>query len=322
MSKLKSKVKRNFYYYDLKLFKEVNGKRRIIKKHESIYYKVFADLDQIQKDVLKGKESIDKLEVFTDAGDKIYILTDKVKNNEPIEFRLILCRNDALPYVESKGLLEFLTKYLPKDFSLAEVTHCVIFPKYNVMGAEYNFSGARAGAIKNYLPQVSGGLIDYVYCANKLSGDALKKLRSGETFSLFSISVKNNSDAMSQLMSHMSVFALPLKGPEELDTFEVVLKRRKSKNKKGFECPIDLDQLGDFISNNHDDIKSFKVSQGTIQNDAIDLLSDKLVRHGAVTKTVNKTISSKEAYHEIKTFFDTTIRGANKKDEEDIEDID
>ena len=63
-----------------------------------------------------------------------------------------------------------------------------------------------------------------------------------------------------------------------------------------------------FIRNYRDDIKLLKVSQGAIQNDAIDLLHDKLVKVSSVTKTINRTIDSKQAYHEIKTFFDTDIR--------------
>lgn len=265
-----------------------------------MYYEAFAYILNVQKEVEAGKRKQEDIEVFVDNG-------DKVESGFPIEFRLVLCREDALPYVEDKGLLKFLSEYLPKNFLLAEVTHCVIFPEYNIMGAEYNFSGARATAIRAYLPRIYSK-IEYVYCANRLDDNVLNKLRADEKFSLFSISVKNGSGAMTELMNKRSIFGLPFVDIPDVDVFEVTLKRRKSKRHGGFDCPIPVEDINDFIKNYREDIKSFKVSQRAIQTDAIDLLHDKLVQVSQMTKTINKIIDSKEAYREIKTFFDTAIK--------------
>ena len=174
------------------------------------------------------------------------------------------------------------------------------------MGAEYNFSGARPTAIKPYLPRLYNK-IDYVYCANKLDGNVFSKLKNGETFSLFSLSVKNDSAAMTHLMNETSLFRLPFTKISDVDVFEISLKRRKTKSHDGFDSPIPIDDMDEFIREYREDIKSFKVSQGSIQRDKIDLLYDKLVKTSEITKTVNKTVDSDEAYKIIKDFFNTTV---------------
>lgn len=308
MAKQKGKVPRNFYYYDLSLLNfDSNGNLHKVKDSVIMYYEIFQYIFNLRKEIENGNEKQEKLEVSIDSGDKVYIIVDKAEEKKPIEFRLVLCRSDALPYVESNGLLDFLTKYLPENFSLAEITHCVIFPEYNIMGAEFNFSGARATSIKAYLPRVYDK-VDYVYCAHRLNSKAIEKLRKGEGFSLFQMGIRNDSQAMQYLMEEKSIFSLPFSKIPEVDTFEILLKRRKGKKSVGFDSPIPIELMDDFIKNYRDDIKSFKVSQGAIQNDVVDLLHDKLVKTSSVTKTVNKTINSKEAYHEIKTFFDTVVR--------------
>lgn len=308
MKKEKGKIPRSFYYYDIALYNyDENGNLKGIKNFADVYYESFQYITKIRTEIEKGNAQKEELEVSIDNGDRVYIIVDNVEKGKPIEFRLVLCRSDALPYVENNGLLDFLTKYLPKNFSLAEITHCVIFPEQNIMGAEFNFSGARATSIKTYLPRICDK-IDYVYCANRLNSKVIERLRKGEGFSLFQMGIKNDSAAMQHLMDKKSIFALPFTNIPEVDTFEITLKRRKSKKNAGFESPIPIEEIDDFIKDYRDDIKSLKVSQGAIQSDAIDLLHDKLVKISSVTKTVNKTIDSKQAYHEIKTFYDTVVK--------------
>lgn len=120
--------------------------------------------------------------------------------------------------------------------------------------------------------------------------------------------VKNDSKAMTELMNKQSIFGLPFAKISDVDVFEISLKRRKTKSHKGFDSPIPIDNMDDFIHEYREDIKSFKVSQGAIQDDCIDLLHDKLVKTCQITKIVNKTIDSTEAYNVIKDFFDTTVK--------------
>lgn len=309
MSNKKGKILRNFYYYDIFLMKHINDRLINIDNQEEIFFEIFNYIKDKQEKIEKKILKPDEITVSIDNGDKIYILVDKIKNGSPIEFRLILCRADALPLVENNGLLGFLTDYLPKNFTLAEITHCVIFPQYNIMGAEYNFSGARPTAIKPYLPKLYHG-IDYVYCNNKLDGNVFNKLKYGETLSLFTLSIKNDSAAMTHLMNEISLFRLPFTNISSVDVFEISLKRRKSKTHDGFNSPIPLEDMDKFIREYREDIKSFKISQGSIQKDKIDLLYDKLVKTSEITRTINKTVDSGEAYKIIKDFFDTTIKPA------------
>lgn len=307
MANRKGKTTRSFYYYDLLLMKNQNSKYIKIEDQEKSFYDIFKTIKGKQDKIKNGVSKSEELEVSIDNGDKIYVIVDRIEDNCPIEFRLVLCRANALPLVENNGLLNFLTDYLPKDFTLAEITHCIIFPKYNIMGAEYNFSGARATAIKAYLPIIYPK-VDHVYCANKIDEKVIDKLKKGETFSLFSLSIKNDSEAMSELMNKRSIFQLPFVNIPDVDVFEITLKRRKSKLHEGFDSPIPIDEIDNFIRDYREDIRGFKVSQGTIQNDCIDLLYDKLVKVCEVTKTVNKTIDSKAAYRIIEDFFNSTVR--------------
>lgn len=306
MSNKKDIVTRSFYYYDINLFKYKSKNLVRIDNQEANFYKIFNQIKNIQKAIKKGTASSDKIEVNIDNGDKIYIIVDCIEIDKPIEFRLVLCRADALPLVENKGILNFLTDYLPKNFTLAEITHCVIFPDHCIMGAEYNFSGARATAIRDYLPKISPE-IDYVYCANKLDDKVMTKLRKNEKLSLFEISIKNNPETMKKMMNQQSIFRLPFTPINDVDVYQIVLKRKKSKAHPGFDSPIPIGEIDEFIREYREDIKNFKISQGAIQKDKIDLLSDKLVKKCEMTKTVNKTIVSEDAYNIIKDFFDTTV---------------
>lgn len=306
MSNKKDTVTRSFYYYDISLLKYKFKNLVRIDNQEANFYKIFNQIKNIQKEIKNGTTSSDKIEVNIDNGDKIYIIVDYIEKDKPIEFRLVLCRADALPLVENKGILNFLTDYLPKNFTLAEITHCVIFPDCGIMGAEYNFSGARPTAIREYLPKFSPE-IDYVYCANKLDDKVITKLRKNEKLSLFELSIKNNPEVMKKMMNQQSIFRLPFMPINDVDVYQIVLKRKKSKAHPGFDSPIPIEEIDEFIRKYREDIKNFKISQGAIQKDKIDLLSDKLVKKCKMTKTVNKTILSEDAYNIIKDFFDTTI---------------
>ena len=126
MSNKKDTVTRSFYYYDISLLKYKFKNLVRIDNQEANFYKIFNQIKNIQKEIKNGTTSSDKIEVNIDNGDKIYIIVDYIEKDKPIEFRLVLCRADALPLVENKGILNFLTDYLPKNFTLAAIV--VVFP--------------------------------------------------------------------------------------------------------------------------------------------------------------------------------------------------
>ena len=304
-------IKRSFYYYDLNLMKHQKdnfNKATLLRvKHQKEeYYAIFEYLKKLQES--EEKDDGAKLIADMEGGDKLYIIVDELEREKPIKFRLVWCRADAMPFIETNGQLSLITDYLNTDFTLAEVTHCVIFPESGIMEAEFNFNGARATAIRWYLPRVYNK-IDYVSCKDRLNGDAIKKLAEGETFSLFKLVVQNSEEMLAELAKKKSVFCIAAGGvPAEVDTYEITLKRRKTKRKRGFDSPIPIDEMEEFIKDNRDFIKSFEVSQGSIMKDCINLLEDKLVTTKEFVRSIKKTIDSQKAYEIIVDYYEGTVK--------------
>ncbi|MEQ2680508.1 hypothetical protein AAAU98_27715 [Enterocloster citroniae] len=304
-------IKRSFYYYNVALLrsqKDETGKSSLtsMKNQKNIFYKMFDFLKSLQE----SEDDADRKKLIADmaGGDKLYIIVDFVEKEKPIRFRLVWCRADAMPFIEENGVLSLITDYLENDFTLAEITHCVIFPESGIMGAEFNFSGARATSIRWYLPRVYEK-ISYVSCKDRLNADAIKKLSTGVPFSLFKLTVQNSPEVLTKLAAKKSVFLIAASGmPSEVDTYEVTLKRRKTKRKRGFDSPIPIDEMENFIRENRDFIKSFEVSQGSIMKDSVNLLEDKLVTTQEIIPTLKKVIDSKEAYKIIIDYYEEAVK--------------
>lgn len=296
-------VKRNFYYYDLITYgydASTNSFNQIFNGPK-LLYTIFDDI--------KKNQGVDGLRerniVKTELGDEIFILVDKCEVDNPIEFRIVLCRKDALPYVEENGILRFLTDYLPKDFSLAEITHCVIYPDYYIMGAEYNYAGARSSALTEYLQKITKGLI-MVSCLSKISNDAFSKIKDNKSYSLFTLSIKNNSLAFKDTLKNISIFSAIDSEMTSFDYVEVSFKRRKGKKKEGFEPPITKSEMEELILVYRDDLEKFEISQEAYK-DKIDILNNKFVHRTKLLISANKTINSDDAYKEIRLFFEQTV---------------
>ena len=308
---MSKKITRSFYYYDVALLqriKEASGKTSLtkMKKQKEMFYKTFNFIKSLQDS--KSKDDKNKLIANLEDGDKLYIIVDSLEQDSPIKFRLVWCRADAMPFIEENGVLSFITDYLKNDFTLAEITHCVIFPETGIMGAEFNFSGARATSIRWYLPRVYDK-IEYASCKDKINADAIKQLTKGVTFSLFKLVVQNSPKILTELAKKKSVFLIAAGGiPSEVDTYEVTLKRRKTKRKRGFDSPIPIEEMEEFIRENRDFIKSFAVSQGSITKDNINLLNDKLVTTKELIPTNNKVIDSKEVYDIIINYYEAEVK--------------
>lgn len=310
----KDKVNRSIYYYDVAAYKNLENNKGMtrIKKQSDVIIKCFETIDQLNKnlaketDKLKRVQILQKLEQNTINGDRIYILVDNIdKDSGIIRFRIILCRLDALPYIEQGGQLTNIGSVIEGDFNIAEITHCVLFTKYGVMGAEFNFNGARPSAISFYLPNFDQKIAHFS-CKGKMRKDAFEKLIDNGEYSLFELGVKNSPEMRRILRDDMGMIQAFTQDIPDVDVYEVVLKRRKTSKKKGFQLPIEIEKMKDFVDNNREQIQKFRVSQGTYK-DSIDLLSDKLVCKSEFVLTENRSIDSESIYGLTENYFDDVV---------------
>ncbi len=313
MKKRKSSVERSIYYYDI-VIENINNTTNTlcnVANPSETLLNAFEKIKRINRELNKAKPEdrrniLRKIEYSTEYGDKIYIEVDSIdKKSGRIRFKIILCRMDALPYIEQDGKLTSLTKMVKGDFNIAEVTHCILFTKEMVMGAEFNFNGARPSAISFYLPTITK-MMDRVSCSGKMRRDVFERIVETEGLSLFEICVKNTSTMRKILRDNMGILGTFLNSIENVDTYEIAIKRRVSKKKEGFLSPASVRELENIVKQNREDIKSFKISQAAYK-DAIDLLSDKLVKKQEFILTENKTIDSTEMFGAINNFFDAVV---------------
>lgn len=296
-----STIQRSLYYYDLYAsYTDIVSKSPI---HSYQYISDFlSDLYNQQSQTTNFK----RYAQVTRNNNNFFVIVDTVEESY-IEFRIVLCRLDALPFIEKNGALEQLGDYIDADQNIAEITHCVYFPKYGVMGAEYNFSGCRPTTIAEYI-MLSKNNSHFISCQAKLNFDAYNKVIANKEYSLFDFAVKSNSDAYNKVLAQKSIFKAIREDVPDADTIEVVLKKRKtSKNKfSGFTPPLALEEIMELLKNYRDDIKRFNVSQDTF-SEKVDLLSDKLVTKVTMVRTNKRTIDSDAMYKEIRRFFNSTV---------------
>jgi hypothetical protein len=302
-----SEINRSIYYYDLYTRNKIGDTDKY--DYSSKLIKQFLMNLKEKQDIANDYEAFLKP---TRNGNNEFLIVDNI-NDGHIRFRIVLCKNDALPFIEKKGNLETLGSYIDSDQSIAEITHCIYFYEYGILGAEYNASGARATSIVDYLHQfeLTEGLIT---CRHKLNFDAYTKLIDDEEFTLFDFAVKSNSDAYNNVLANKSIFSSIQKTIPEADTFEVVLKKKKTKKNKfsGFLLPFTKDETKKLLENYREDLVKFKVSQDSI-TDSIDLLSDKFVNKVTLVRTAERTIDSTDMYSKIQSYFDGSVAQYCKK---------
>lgn len=323
----KNTINRSIYYYDVAAFENLENNKGMtrIKDQSDVIIKCFEAIDQLNKnleretDQLKRAQILQILEQNTVNGDKLYLLVDNIdKNSGIIRFRIILCRLDALPFIEQSGQLTNIVSIIDGDFNIAEITHCVMFTKYGVMGAEFNFNGARPSAIACYLPKFNQKMVHFS-CVGKMRKDAFERLIDEKECSLFELGVKNSPEMRKILRDDMGMVQAFTQDIPEIDTYEIVLKRRITKKKKGFILPVKVEKMREFVSNNIEQIEKFKVSQGTYK-DSIDLLSDKIVCKSEFVLTENRSIDSESIYGITENYFDAVvIKDCREENEEENE---
>lgn len=219
-----------------------------------------------------------------------------------------MCRKDALPFVEQDGKLEMLDQYLGANQNIAEITHCIYYPETKIMGAEYNASGARATSVGNYL-RVFNSDECLITCRAKYNYEAYNKIIAGEELSLFDFEVRTNSAAYTNVLANKSIFKVFQNTYPESDTFEVVLRKKKTKKNKfaGFASPLDMDEIKDLLQLYKEDIKKFKISQGK-SSEKIDLLSDKFMSKVSVVRTSQRIIDSNDIYAKINAYYLSDVK--------------
>lgn len=282
MAKEKSTVSRSIYYYNAIMYhRDSKGNLQHSNKVDSIIKNVFSEIKKMQLD------------------------NDNDSENR-IDFRIVLSRRDIIPFVEKNGKLESLTNYIGKNQNIAEITHGVYFKGYGVFGIEYNFNGARSSAIPQYFMEQSS-VIEYMQLSNILNMDAYLKLNTKKDYSLFDMTIRNNSILHNKLMERTSIFTVNEKF-DEVETYEVILRKRKTKKNgyKGFNLPMSYDLLEEILTENREDIEKFRVSQDKMSKN-IDLLSDKFVNKVTFVKEKNRAIDSKNMYGNISSYFELVV---------------
>ena len=316
MAKKNGEIERSIHFFDVTMQRLGTGKEEAFVAYKNQQQKaisVFEYLQNIDKQIKKETRKAERLallqeiEYKTETGDKLYIKTDKIdKDKKYIEFRLVLCRPDAFPYIEKQGELESIVGLVKGDFNIAEVTHCVLFYEKGIMGGEYNFNGARPSAVAAYINSVCDQ-VDRFVCTPKMQKDVFDKIAEDKEYSLFQLKVKNTPTMRVVLRDNMGFVGSMLDQIDDLDSYEIVLRRRTGKRKKGFQPLMSKKQMQEFIEHNSEDIEKFKINQG-VYSDPVNLLNDRMVTKKKFVVTKQKNIDSASMYGAIENYYECSVK--------------
>ncbi len=316
MTKKKGTIERSIHYFDITLQRlgKENEESFVLYKHQSnktlSVFKYFKELNKKldkEKSRYKRLDLLDEMEYTTENGDKLYVQVDDINEEQGnIFFRLVLCRPNAFPYIEKDGKLENIVGLVEGDFNIAEITHCVVFYNDGVMGAEFNFNGARPSAISAYA-NAKCKLVDRFVCTPKLRGDTFDRIADDRGYSLFQLKVKNTPDMKVFLRDKMGLIGSTINEIDDLDTYEFILRRRVGKKKLGFPALMSKTDMQKFIKQNIEDIEKFEINQG-IYKDPINLLTDRMITRKDFVMTKKKTIDSTSMYEAIINYYECSIK--------------
>lgn len=300
---MSDQIKRSIYYYELFALEHDRNTNNVYKDRTCTYINAF--FEQLSSNQ-EGIEDYTDFIINTSQG-AVMLIVDKVASDNTYFFRIALCRENALPYIEKGGKLESLGSYIDRDQNIVEITHCIYFGAYGIIGAEYNYNGARCPIIADYIMK-SDEQVPTIQCHPKLNNDTYNKIVKDKDFSLFEIAVRTNSDAYTKVLSQKSIFSAIQSSVPEADIFEVTLKKRKTKKNgnKGFPNPLSETEMLTLITDYREDLIRFKLSQSSL-SECIDLLSDKFVGKTTLIKTEERTIDSSSMYAVIFDFFKLNV---------------
>ena len=318
MGKKKGKIERSIHYFDITLQRIGMGDEDAFVSYKNqpektlLVFRYFQELNirlKKSKNNEERQEILEKMEYMTETGDKLYVEVDEINEEKGnVAFRLVLCRPDAFPYIEKEGKLENIVGLVSGEFNLAEVTHCMMFYNEGIMGAEFNFNGARPSAISAYAT-FKCSKIDRLICTPKLRNDTFKRIANDRGYSLFQLKVKNTPEMRLFLRDKMGFIGSMISRIDELDTYEIVLRRKIGKKKLGFPAVMSKDEMQEFVNKNIENIEKFEVNQG-VYKEPVNLLKDKMVTRKEFVMTKNKTIDSDSMYDAIRSFYESSIKEA------------
>lgn len=297
------RVHRNIYFYKVEAAK---FDKKLDRETE------IEDVGKLSEDIMsKIPEGTEGILNMPDGG--AFLKVDSI-DEEYIKYRYVLFKANALPFIEADGELEELSNKLENNENLAEITHGVWFRKHDIIGVEYNSSGARATLLSRY---VRSKIDPEEYYSIKLhpliDPEPYARLRKGEELSLLKFKMFGSVTGDKDIIDDSSlIFGLGKQVADmvgTIDTIEVCIKKRKTKRNKqrGFKSSFsDPEFAKKFVRENKDRLEQLVISQeGTSKG--IDLLNDKFVKQVTACRTENRTLDTKEMYSGIISGFENDV---------------
>ncbi len=303
------KVKRRFFYYSL-TGRYLDLSDNTLKSCDNMAFTMKKALKNIN-DLTYSDKDFSKTSLLHRNGDGnyIYIKIDSV-SKKSIMFRLLLCRDNLLPFIEENGDLTPLSDMITRNQKMAEITHCVLFMDKAVLAMEFNFAGAKTKDLAEYLTAKSNStLLKEIEIPNLVNGNSLKKLKGDEELFLLQMKVAANSEAIKELLAEDDAFkALDCKR-RNIDSVELVLRRRPGKKRSGFIIPcINADFIGRIFKKYKTDFGNVKVKYG-YGTETIDLLAENYVcKADFVPVKKTKTIDKDEAYDVMDSYYKREVK--------------
>ena len=82
------------------------------------------------------------------------------------------------------------------------------------------------------------------------------KILVGKGYSLFDISFRNTPEMLIEIRNHMPFIQAFTQNIADVDSYEVIIRRRLSKKKKGFDLQLSPKEIEEFVTTNRVNVKS------------------------------------------------------------------